>query len=577
MFQNNFNKKEWSPKELELYSSAFTLSDMEIFIFPHLLYSLVLANLMSPIVWQWKEDPWFKDLEKKNFSQKINRIKQFIMNRFVFNLDLESWGLTTQEKELERFAPFLSPQDIAQSNALFGYEGDKYYFDIDIRRHFGLDKYQSNIIPYWKTETIEAMEAFQFKPDYPTGAGECVSLSTLYAAALFILAQVPLEEMFLIGTPLHSQNFIIGADKEGFLTNNRRIVTKAMWFNGTALSAKARRALEKEQVSIVSHITGNIHSLYPDATIDSKAYQKFEKTLIHFLQSPLDARILSHFLRSMPLFQSCFQFEFKENNKSFFVGLEIIYNYEKTSSNNFSTPARNALLKELDKEEFSLSPLKDRILLNDVENLMQNKKLSLEDFENYTQTLPCFKTCPRVQEMIEGFKNFVKTTPKLPVLTKKQQKTLPSLNIKVGMNQEQIKEILQKARLENPVADLAFYAFRDMENISWQPFFKAAFERNPVSLLGLKNQTPKQAYQTLKEFKEESIYPKKRLAQPDEVWNFKRGDGAEKAILLAGYLKFLKPKIPIQLKIMPNHASILWQEKSFDFSSLKELNYQGNF
>jgi hypothetical protein len=39
------------------------------------------------------------------------------------------------------------------------YEGDKYYFDIDIRKHFGIDKYKSNVIPYWKTE----MEAFKYK------------------------------------------------------------------------------------------------------------------------------------------------------------------------------------------------------------------------------------------------------------------------------------------------------------------------------------------------------------------------------------------------------------------------------
>ena len=29
---------------------------------------------------------------------------------------------------------FISPEEIARSNALFGYEGDKYYFDVDIRR-----------------------------------------------------------------------------------------------------------------------------------------------------------------------------------------------------------------------------------------------------------------------------------------------------------------------------------------------------------------------------------------------------------------------------------------------------------
>jgi hypothetical protein len=37
-------------KELEKYSSAFTLSDMEIFIFPELFYPLVLADIMSPVI-----------------------------------------------------------------------------------------------------------------------------------------------------------------------------------------------------------------------------------------------------------------------------------------------------------------------------------------------------------------------------------------------------------------------------------------------------------------------------------------------------------------------------------------------
>jgi len=54
-------------KTLEKYSSALTLSDMEIFIFPELFYPLVLANIMSPILWSWRKDPWFKDMDNKGF------------------------------------------------------------------------------------------------------------------------------------------------------------------------------------------------------------------------------------------------------------------------------------------------------------------------------------------------------------------------------------------------------------------------------------------------------------------------------------------------------------------------------
>ena len=261
------------PEQLEKYSSAITLSDMEIFVFPELMYSLVLANIMSPIIWRWRQEDCFKKLEGKSSYKKLMRLKQYVMDEYEFNLDLETWGLTSQAKELKRFEKIISPEEIARSNALFGYAGDKYYFDVDIRKHFGLDKYDGDIIPYWKTETVEAMDAFRLKEGYKSAAGECVSLAALYAAAAFVVCGIALEDIYMVLTPLHSQNFIDISD--GVLTNNRRLVTRSMWFNGTAISNKAQRALRNENVTIVAHNSGHIHCLYDDATIDEKAYGHF--------------------------------------------------------------------------------------------------------------------------------------------------------------------------------------------------------------------------------------------------------------------------------------------------------------
>ena len=69
-------------RTLEKFSSAFTLSDMEIFIFPELFYPLVLANIMSPVIWAWRNDPWFHNIEKKSFNYKSNRIKQYHHSEF---------------------------------------------------------------------------------------------------------------------------------------------------------------------------------------------------------------------------------------------------------------------------------------------------------------------------------------------------------------------------------------------------------------------------------------------------------------------------------------------------------------
>ena len=259
---------------LEKKTSAITLSDMEIFIFPELMIAGALANLMSPIVWEWRNDPYFKDMDRLSQYQRILKVKQYIIDHFVFNLDLETWGLTTKERERRRFQQFVNFKDVEESNALMGYEDDHYYYDIDIRSHFGLDKYTTNVIPYWKTETVEAMTAFANRSNFSTGAGECVSLAMLYFAALHIVAKVPLDKMYMMATPLHSQNFI---DVEGgIITNNRRIVTKNMWNNGTLLSAKARRALLNEKVTIVANLNGYVHTMYDTATMPKSEYAKFK-------------------------------------------------------------------------------------------------------------------------------------------------------------------------------------------------------------------------------------------------------------------------------------------------------------
>ena len=392
-------------------SSAVTLSDMEIFIFPELMYSLVLANILSPRLWAWRDLEWFDGIRAMRPKRRLQRLRQHIMDNYTFNLDLETWGLTTQQRELARFAPFLSPDEIARSNALFGYQGDVYYYDIDIRRHFGLDKYSGDTIPYWKTETVEAMDAFRRKPGHAVGAGECVSLAGLYAAAAFVVCGLPLDDIYLMATPLHSQNFI-DVDS-GILTNNRRLVTRAMWANGTVISQQARRALEHERVTIVSHASGYIHLLYPEATIDPAVYERFSRRLKGFLVPP------------------------------------------------------------------------------------------------------------------EGATDQRLVTPRLPDAERVTfRRTDTPLDLTPEMGREEIVQRLDALRGTNRAAALAPYAGRELGITEHGPFVRAALERNPVS-----KGVPLEQISALGN---ESIYDgASRLAQPDEVWNYRTGDGLEKCLLAA--------------------------------------------
>ena len=556
--------------QIEKYSSAMTLSDMEIFIFPELLYSLVLANIMSPKVWRWREHEWFAKIETMTPYRRILRLKQFIIDNYEFNLDLDTWGLTTKEREIERFRPWMDEATVALSNALFGYEGDQYYFDQDIRKHFGLDKYNTNVIPYWKTETIEAMEAFRFKSGYSTGAGECVSLSTLYAAAMFVVCKIPLKDIFLLATPLHSQNFIDTAD--GVLTNNRRVVTKNMWFNGTEVTAKAQRALRHEQVTIVSHHTGYIHIVYPEATIQPGEYGRLKKKLAAFLTTNISMEILANYLRQNSNLQRCFQIVHEFGGKKRYVPAETVYHYEHTSSYKVSDRTRDKLLEEIEEDEFFAEPIESRIPLNKFEDFFKQHRIDLNkeaDLQLLKQEFNCYNAsaCDIIRDIIR----FTRLEPRMPEENKKFTSGEP-IELSPDMSREQVIAQLESMRSTHRTVDLAFYAFRDLSRTDWAPFLKAAIERSPVSVKGTEGKTDDEVVSLIGALPNESIYDGTRLAQPDEVWNYGRGDGLERAICVANIWKARHPEDRIAITSASGGVRLSLGNRQVEWPTAKELD-----
>ena len=555
-------------KDLEKYSSAVTLSDMEIFVFPELMYSLVLANIMSPILWTWRELDCFQKLEGKTPYRKLMRLRQFIMDEFDFNLDLETWGLTHQDVELARFAPFVSPEQIARSNALFGYHGDQYYFDVDIRRHFGLDKYDSDIIPYWKTETLEAMDAFRRKEGYGKAAGECVSLAALYAAAAFIICGIPLDDIYMILTPLHSQNFIDLQD--GVLTNNRRLVTKTMWFNGTEISNKAQRALRNERVTIVAHCSGTVHCLYDEATIDRNAYAHFIRRLGEYLSTALTMTEFASFLRSHHEYHRYFQICRDCHGQPQFLPAEVLFHYEHGSPFKIGDTTHGKLLDEVHSEDFVRYELPGRVRCDLLEAFLSEHAIDVRTPQG-CQALRGFldPTVPEAGRFVEKLTEFVHMEPRLPGAEKRFVEGR-RLAISPERGRREIIDYLQSERGGNTTVDLAFYAFRDMDTCDWRPFIKAAVERNPVSLKRAEAMSPVEAYEWLRRMDEVSIYDGNRLAQPDEVVNYGTGDGLEKAFVLANVIRHKDPEQELMLSV-ENGRAVVEASRVFEFASAKRL------
>ena len=428
------------------------------------------------------------------------------------------------------------------------------------------------MIPYWKTETVEAMDAFRHKPGYKTGAGECVSLATLYAAALFIVARIPLRDIYLMATPLHSQNFIDIDD--GILTNNRRLVTKAMWYNGTAISEQARRALENERVTVVSHLTGFIHTIYEGATIDEKVYTHFTERLKSFLRTRLSDEIIDNFLRHTSDMQKCFQVRWPVRGVDHYIGAEKAFAYEYDSPYMLSNKTRGKLLSQIDGEEFQKTPLPRRIIMNDIEDWVRKNEVDIKNPDDLERLKKQFASdCFESQVAIENLARFCTVEPRLPDAKSKEFiLSQEPLGIDSAMRREEIINRLEDIRAMNDTADLAFYAYRDLNRTDPWPFILAATQRNPVSIEGTKELDADELLHTVNGMSDESIYEEPgRLSQPDEVWNYKRGDGAEKAILLANIIHSRRPGDAIEMKVSGNKVILRASGKIYDFKSRKGL------
>ena len=105
------------------------------------------------------------------------------------------------------------------------------------------------------------------------------------------------------------------------------------------------------------------------------------------------------------------------------------------------------------------------------------------------------------------------------------------------MTRDEVVACVESLRQHNMTADMAFYAWRDLSRTPVEPFMLAALDRNPVCLSSSSPMNEQELITHVSTWPDESIYDgATRLAQPDEVWNFKHGDGLEKAILVASIL-----------------------------------------
>jgi hypothetical protein len=343
-----------------------------------------------------------------------------------------------------------------------------------------------------------------------------------------------------------------------------------MWFNGTPQSIKARRAIENEKITMLVNNFGYVHTMYQSATMPKEKYEEATLSLKNFLVTEINFEVFVSFLRENLQYQKHFQFCLKHKDKILFIESERVFRQEESSKSRAGTTSHKALLHEIIDRECSKIPLKNRLVLENFEVLLKKNKLDprnestktffIENLRNFIENPSLFT------EKIIAF-SYIE--PKLPDIgAKKFVETEPIILSAQNGRDDLISQIYSLAKT-NAVASLAVTAFRDVRNGGWKPFLKAAFERNPVCFDALSHRSFDGIYDILKKFENVSIYREDfRLAQPDEVWNFGRGDGLEKAIMLASII-FRKTKTSPKIRIYEKTVELAFEQKIYSFETNK--------
>jgi hypothetical protein len=259
--------------------------------------------------------------------------------------------------------------------------------------------------------------------------------------------------------------------------------------------------------------------------------------------------------------------------------METVFEYEHNSRFVFSESSQESLMNEIDDEEFSHSPIKDRIIIQDFESCFIDSTSTsltgfLEKFICFARSAGCIEE-DKIKLLYGELVSFIRVQPRLPGTHRQFIETEP-ISFHVDQSRQEILDLVSNKAAQNEMALLSLYAYRQMDRINWQPFIKAAFERNPVSLNGMKGRSVDQVYDQIASLPNESIYDGKRLAQPDEVWNFGRGDGVEKAVMLASFL-FNEIK-PATLNLSVDRSKVILESTGveYPFVSTKDLAQQIN-
>ncbi len=223
--------------KLDKLSSAVSLTVLEIDYYPHeLIPAFLLANLMSPALWEWRSEKKAHAGEGVLLSPKsrLNQLQRFF-HRYTFtNIPGEpggdQWGLLNFAEEEQRFGSDFIRRIRAEYDATFRKllaDNPESQFGQIINQEY----YQQGFFPRLKNETVEVMNAFARIDQEGKRAGKCIGLGMLWAAAMTVWGRFPLDRIVITGNRAHM--FVFLDEEDGHLLNNTK------WFSSTRINNRS--------------------------------------------------------------------------------------------------------------------------------------------------------------------------------------------------------------------------------------------------------------------------------------------------------------------------------------------------
>lgn len=226
-----------SSEEIERLSTAVSLTVLEIDFLPQkLIPAFLLANLMSPALWAWREEKQAASESGILYSPKnrLNQIQRFFHHYTFTNIPGEPagdpWGLFRFEEEEKRFGCEFVQNIREEYDATFKKllaENPESQFGQIINELY----YKNGYFPRLKNETLEVMNAFAPINEEGKASGKCIGLGMLWAAALVVWGRFPLDRVVITGNRAHM--FVYLDIDDGHLLNNTK------WFSTTRINNKS--------------------------------------------------------------------------------------------------------------------------------------------------------------------------------------------------------------------------------------------------------------------------------------------------------------------------------------------------